>query len=218
MPRSTLPVALSVAALSRADAGCVRLQRHGTAPAPPPQRNENVDEDRDAAAAVLMGNTFQTMQRLSQAPAAEQAELLAAARCRLRALPAGRRATTLCSAAGNAWTSGTRCPQGADAAAPAGRRSRRRWCRSNAPWRWSNWRSSIASWDSRPTTSVCKSMLNAAIASVLRPPRSAGCRRRWMKTRNCASNSRMPRPSSMPFANIERNLTDRKNPTEGRPK
>jgi hypothetical protein len=58
-------------------------------PPPPPQRSENVEEDRDAAAAVLMGNTFQTMQRLSQAPAAEQAELLAAARSSYERTPQG---------------------------------------------------------------------------------------------------------------------------------
>ena len=58
-------------------------------PAPPPPRNENVEEDRDAAAAVLMGNTFQSMQRLSQAPAAEQAELLAAGRAGYERSPQG---------------------------------------------------------------------------------------------------------------------------------
>jgi len=47
---------------------------------PPAPRNENLAEDRDAAAALLVGSTFQSMQRLSQAPPAEQAEILAAAR------------------------------------------------------------------------------------------------------------------------------------------
>lgn len=58
-------------------------------PAPPPQRNETVEVDRDAVAAVLMGNTFQSMQRLSQAPAGEQAELLAAARSGYERSPQG---------------------------------------------------------------------------------------------------------------------------------
>jgi hypothetical protein len=58
-------------------------------PPPPPQRNDTVEEDRDAAAAVLMGNTFQTMQQLAQAPAAEQAELLAAARSAYERSPQG---------------------------------------------------------------------------------------------------------------------------------
>jgi hypothetical protein len=66
--------------------GCTGLTTH---PPPPPQRNDNVAEDRDAAAAVVMGNTFQTMQRLSQAPVAEQAELLAAARAGYERSPQG---------------------------------------------------------------------------------------------------------------------------------
>jgi hypothetical protein len=37
-------------------------------------------EDRDTVAAVLIGSTFQSMQRLAQAAPAEQAEILAAAR------------------------------------------------------------------------------------------------------------------------------------------
>jgi hypothetical protein len=72
--------------LALALCGCTGLT---TRPPPPPQRNDNVAEDRDAAAAVLMGNTFQTMQRLSQAPAAEQAELLAAARAGYERSPQG---------------------------------------------------------------------------------------------------------------------------------
>jgi hypothetical protein len=72
--------------LALALCGCTGL---ATRPPPPPQRIDNVAEDRDAAAAVLMGNTFQTMQRLSQAPAAEQAELLAAARAGYERSPQG---------------------------------------------------------------------------------------------------------------------------------
>ena len=50
-------------------------------PAPPPQRNETADGGSgQRSAAVLMGSTFQSMQRLAQAPPGEQAELLAAAR------------------------------------------------------------------------------------------------------------------------------------------
>jgi hypothetical protein len=72
--------------LALALCGCTGL---ATRPPPPPQRNDNVAEDRDAAAALVMGNTFQTMQRLSQAPAAEQAELLAAARAGYERSPQG---------------------------------------------------------------------------------------------------------------------------------
>jgi hypothetical protein len=75
-----------IAALALVLCGCADL---ATRPPPPPQRNESVEEDRDAAAAVLMGNTFQTMQRLSQAPEAEQAELLAAARMSYERTPQG---------------------------------------------------------------------------------------------------------------------------------
>jgi hypothetical protein len=66
--------------------GCTGLT---TRPPLAPQRNDNVAEDHDAAAAVMMGNTFQTMQRLSQAPTAEQAELLAAARAGYERSPQG---------------------------------------------------------------------------------------------------------------------------------
>jgi hypothetical protein len=81
MPRSR-----RIAALALVLCGCAGI---ATQPPPPPQRNESVEEDRDAAAAVLMGNTFQTMQRLSQAPEAEQAELLAAARMSYEHTPQG---------------------------------------------------------------------------------------------------------------------------------
>jgi hypothetical protein len=72
MPRSCRLVVLALALC-----GCTGTT---TRPAPQPQRTESVAEDRDAAAAVMMGNTFQAMQRLSQSSAAEQAELLAGAR------------------------------------------------------------------------------------------------------------------------------------------
>jgi hypothetical protein len=81
MPRSARIIVLAFALC-----GCTGLTAR---PPPPPQRIESVDEDRDAAAAVLMGNTFQNMQRLSQAPAAEQAELLAAARSGYERTPQG---------------------------------------------------------------------------------------------------------------------------------
>ncbi len=81
MPRSSRILVLALALC-----GCTGLT---TRPPPPPPRTENVGVDRDAAAAVIMGNTFQTMQQLSQAPAAEQAELLAAARSGYERSPQG---------------------------------------------------------------------------------------------------------------------------------
>jgi hypothetical protein len=58
-------------------------------PAPPAPHNENPSVDRDTTAAVLVGNTFQNMLRLSQAPPAEQAEILAAARASFERTPQG---------------------------------------------------------------------------------------------------------------------------------
>jgi hypothetical protein len=58
-------------------------------PVPEPQRNDSVTEDRDAAAAVVMGSTFQTMQRLGQAPPSEQAEILSNARLAYERSPQG---------------------------------------------------------------------------------------------------------------------------------
>lgn len=73
-------------ALVLALGACSAIERQ---PPPPPQRSESVAEDRDTAVAVLMGTTFQSMQRLSQAPAAEQAELLASARMAYERSPQG---------------------------------------------------------------------------------------------------------------------------------
>lgn len=57
--------------------------------APPPPRAESGPDDRDVAAAVLIADTFQTMQRLAQSPPAEQAEILAAAREAYQRSPQG---------------------------------------------------------------------------------------------------------------------------------
>jgi hypothetical protein len=58
-------------------------------PAPPAPRSEAPGEDRDAAAAMLVGSAFQNMQRLSQVPPAEQAEILSAARAAFERSPQG---------------------------------------------------------------------------------------------------------------------------------
>jgi hypothetical protein len=84
---SALTLAITLAlALVLGLGACSAIERQ---PPPPPQRSESVAEDRDTAVAVLMGTTFQTMQRLSQAPAAEQAELLANARTAYEHSPQG---------------------------------------------------------------------------------------------------------------------------------
>ena len=60
--------------------GCANLQALRTPPPPQGSENRNTNEDRDTVAAVLMANTFQSMQHLAQAAPAEQAEIVAAAR------------------------------------------------------------------------------------------------------------------------------------------
>jgi hypothetical protein len=57
--------------------------------APAPRSDSSASEDRDAAAAILVGSIFQSMQRLSQAAPAEQAELLSAARASFERTPQG---------------------------------------------------------------------------------------------------------------------------------
>jgi len=74
-------------ALALSLAGCNTLPERP--PAPPPQRADSAVEDRDVAAAVLIADTFQTMQRLAQSPPAEQAEILAAARQAYQRTPQG---------------------------------------------------------------------------------------------------------------------------------
>jgi hypothetical protein len=69
-------------------AGCNTLTATTRAP-PPPAHNESAAEDRDAVAAVLVGSTFQSMQRLAQAPPAEQAEILTGARTAFERSPQG---------------------------------------------------------------------------------------------------------------------------------
>jgi hypothetical protein len=56
---------------------------------PPPRSDSSASDDRDAAAAMLVGSIFQSMQRLSQAAPAEQAELLSAARASFERTPSG---------------------------------------------------------------------------------------------------------------------------------
>ncbi|MGH8231133.1 MAG: hypothetical protein ACRESY_04855 [Steroidobacteraceae bacterium] len=81
MPRSSRTLALAILLC-----GCASLNPR---PPPPPAHADSSAEDRDAAAALVLGNTFQAMQRLTQAPAAEQAELLAAARAGYERSPQG---------------------------------------------------------------------------------------------------------------------------------
>ena len=60
-----------------------------TSVAPLARPEGSVSEDRDAAAAMLIGSVFQSMQRLSQAPPAEQAEILSSARALFERSPQG---------------------------------------------------------------------------------------------------------------------------------
>lgn len=77
--RPEIREAMAVAmAMALALPGCADIQ---SMHAPPPaQHVESASEDRDTVAAVFMAGTFQSMQHLSQAGPAEQAEIFAAAR------------------------------------------------------------------------------------------------------------------------------------------
>ena len=84
MRRSTSLCALG---LALALVGCSTVPERQ--PPPPPERADSAVEDRDVSAAVLIADTFQTMQRLAQSPPAEQAEILAAARQAYQRTPQG---------------------------------------------------------------------------------------------------------------------------------
>jgi hypothetical protein len=84
MQRSARPFAT---VLALALVGCSAMPEHQEAP--PPPRTDSGVEDRDVAAAVLIADSFQTMQRLAQSPPAEQAEILAAAREAYQRTPQG---------------------------------------------------------------------------------------------------------------------------------
>ena len=84
MPRSRCSAAVGTVVLLLA--GCASLSEPRSTP---PARSEGGPEDRDAAAALLLANTFQSMQRLVQAAPAEQAELLADARTAYERTPRG---------------------------------------------------------------------------------------------------------------------------------
>jgi hypothetical protein len=84
MPRNGAGAGLATLVLLLA--GCASL--HGGSVAPP-ERVERGPEDRDAAAALVLANTFQAMQRLVQAAPSEQAELLADARVAYERTPQG---------------------------------------------------------------------------------------------------------------------------------
>jgi hypothetical protein len=86
--RAVRAVWLAAAALgaSLLLAGCQLAPQQ---PAPPPPPADTPANDRDLAAAVLMADTFQTMQRLTQAAPAEQAEIVSAARDAFQRSPRG---------------------------------------------------------------------------------------------------------------------------------
>jgi hypothetical protein len=86
-PERTLSALALPGALLLALCACSGIERR--APPPPPPHDDTVAVDRDTAVAVLIANTFQSMQRLSQAPAAEQAELLSTARQAYERSPQG---------------------------------------------------------------------------------------------------------------------------------
>jgi len=83
-----LAVALAPGLACLLAAGCQLAPR--PAPAPPPASEADTpSNDRDLAAAVVMADTFQNMQRLTQAAPAEQAEIVSAARQAYQRTPRG---------------------------------------------------------------------------------------------------------------------------------
>ncbi|HEX4049360.1 MAG TPA: hypothetical protein VHY19_00580 [Steroidobacteraceae bacterium] len=93
MRRPRLPAALRGALLTALaltgviTAGCQSTPQPAL-PAPPPP-SDTPSNDRDLAAAVVMADTFQNMQRLTQAAPAEQAEIVSAARDAYQRTPRG---------------------------------------------------------------------------------------------------------------------------------
>lgn len=83
--RLALLLALSVSGVIAA--GCQSAPQ--PAPAPPPPTDDTPSNDRDLAAAMVMADTFQNMQRLTQAAPAEQAEIVSAARNAYQRAPRG---------------------------------------------------------------------------------------------------------------------------------
>jgi hypothetical protein len=80
---------LAAAALGLTLAGCSALPAVTRRAPPPPPATHDTADNSDLAAAVLMANTFQDMQRLVQAGPAEQAEILAGAREAFQRTPRG---------------------------------------------------------------------------------------------------------------------------------
>lgn len=77
-PRRRLAIAAAAAGGCLWLAGCMVPER--PTPPPPPADTDTPANDRGLAAAMVMADTFQTMQRLTQAAPAEQAEIVSAAR------------------------------------------------------------------------------------------------------------------------------------------
>jgi hypothetical protein len=86
--RSTLMRRSGGALLAVMLVGCATTNAPRVAPPPEPRADSGV-EDRNATAAMVVGSTFQNMQRLSQSPPAEQAEILSAARTAFEHAPQG---------------------------------------------------------------------------------------------------------------------------------
>jgi hypothetical protein len=81
-------LALGVAALTLAlGSGCQSVPEPQASPAPAP--SDTPSNDRDLAAAVVLADTFQSMQHLAQAAPAEQAEIVSAARDTYQRTPRG---------------------------------------------------------------------------------------------------------------------------------
>ena len=189
-------------------------------PPPPPQRNDNAERGPRRRRRGVDGATpFRACSGWRRRAPAEQAEIAGGGARRLtsarrRAARKLRYALLLATPGHPARDAGARRRR----CCASWPRSPRRWCRSSAPWRWSSSRSSIASWNSRPTTSACRPTRSVRDQRA----RAAAAQRRLQAEMDENAKLRKQLEDAQAkldaIANIERNLTQiAKHPTEERP-
>ena len=171
-------------------------------------------EDRDTWQRCCMADTFQSMQPWHRRRRPSRRKYVAAAREAYQRTPQGGaqlRYALLLATPGHP----ARDPaHGAASCCASWWRSRRPWSRSSVPSCWWSWRSSIASSICRRTTSGCRADAarteqRAQCGSATAPAGGDGRERTLAQAaRRCAGQARCDR-------HIERNLTQRKSPSDG---